>query len=308
MKKWMAVLPFTCLWCIYCHAQDSSYISRAIQLDEYVVKASRYGFDVNGFIKRVETDTTFYKAFKNLRIVSYTSDNDVRIIDKKEGVKASLLSTTRQTEREGCRTMQVLKEKTTGDFYTRGGKYNYYTARLYASLFFTRGKVCGETNLVKGGNDAVTDESSMEKHKDQLKTLIFNPGQPIPGVPIVGKKVAIFDNDVAPMYNFSISSANYGNIPCYVFTAKVKPYNRDDVVINELVTYFNKDNYEIVARNYSLSYKTWLFDFDVQMQVEMTHFEKFLIPSVIHYTGNWSVPFRKRERAVFTAKFYDFEK
>lgn len=308
MKKWMAVLPFACLWCIYCHAQDSSYISRAIQLDEYVVKASRYGFDVNGFIKRVETDTTFYKAFKNLRIVSYTSDNDVRIIDKKEGVKASLLSTTRQTEREGCRTMQVLKEKTTGDFYTRGGKYNYYTARLYASLFFTRGKVCGETNLVKGGHDAVTDESSMEKHKDQLKTLIFNPGQPIPGVPIVGKKVAIFDNDVAPMYNFSISSANYGNIPCYVFTAKVKPYNRDDVVINELVTYFNKDNYEIVARNYSLSYKTWLFDFDVRMQVEMTHFEKFLIPSVIHYTGNWSVPFRKRERAVFTAKFYDFEK
>jgi len=308
MKKWMALLPFACLGYISCHAQDSSYISRAIQLDEYVVKASRYGFDVNGFIKRVETDTTFYKAFKNLRIVSYTSDNDIRIIDKKEGVKASLLSTTRQTEREACRTMQVLKEKTTGDFYTRGGKYNYYTARLYASLFFTRGKVCGETNLVKGGNDAVTDESSMEKHKDQLKTLIFNPGQPIPGVPIVGKKVAIFDNDVAPMYNFSISSANYGNIPCYVFTAKVKPYNRDDVVINELVTYFNKDNYEIVARNYSLSYKTWLFDFDVQMQVEMTHFEKFLIPSVIHYTGNWSVPFRKRERAIFTAKFYDFEK
>ncbi len=308
MRKRMAVLVFACLWYMSCPAQDSSYISRTIQLDEYVVKASRYGFDVNGFIKRVETDTTFYKAFKNLRIVSYTSDNDIRIMDKQDGVKASLLSTTRQTEREGCRTMQVLQEKTTGDFYTRRRKYNYYTAQLYASLFFTRGKVCGETNLVNGGHDAVTDEGSMEKHKDQLKTLIFNPGQPVPGIPIVGKKVAIFDNDVAPMYNFSIRSANYGSIPCYVFTAKVKPYNKDDVVINELVTYFNTENYEIVARNYSLSYKTWLFDFDVQMQVEMTHFGKYLIPSAIHYTGNWNVPFRKRERAVFTTRFYDFGK
>ncbi len=28
--------------------------------------------------------------------------------------------------------------------------YNYYTAQLYAGLFFTKGKVCGETNIVKG--------------------------------------------------------------------------------------------------------------------------------------------------------------
>ena len=28
--------------------------------------------------------------------------------------------------------------------------YNYYTAELYAGLFFTNGKVCGENNIVKG--------------------------------------------------------------------------------------------------------------------------------------------------------------
>ncbi len=38
--------------------------------------------------------------------------------------------------------MEVIEEKTTGNFYDRKGDYNYYTAELYANLFFTKGTVC----------------------------------------------------------------------------------------------------------------------------------------------------------------------
>lgn len=300
-------LLFICLICVrFAFSQDTDYIAHHLTLDSVVVSASRVDFDVPGFIKMVENDTTFYKAFKNLRILAYTGSNNIKILNKRDKVMASLESITRQHRHYGCRTMSVVSEKTTGDFYDHKKEYNYYTAELYANLFFTKGEICDENNIVKGGSDVKTGSKEMEKHKEQLKELIFNPGQPIPGVPLISNKVAIFSDKVAPMYNFSITSAEYGKVPCYVFTAQAKPEFRKSVVINKLVTYFSKDDLEIVYRDYSLSYNAWVFDFDVNIKVQMTHFDGLMVPSVIDYNGDWKVPFHKREHAVFTARFYDF--
>ncbi len=287
-------------------AQDSSYVMQHIQLDSLVITASKYGFDVAGFIRRVETDTTFYKAFKNLRILAYTAKNDIRILNKKDRVIASLFSITRQHRTQGCRTMEVEEEKTTGNFYERDGDYNYYTAELYASLFFTEGKICGETNLIHEHSKANDPGGALERHQDQLKQLIFNPGQPIRGVPFIGGKVAIFDDKIAPMYDFSIHSARYDTSDCYVFTARAKAEFKDQLVINNLTTYFDKKNMEIVYRNYGLSYNNLLFDFDVNMQVSMTHFDGLMVPQKIAYRGNWKIPFKKREHAVFVGTFRGF--
>jgi hypothetical protein len=296
----LACLPLTL------RAQDSSYIARHLQLDSVVVSASRVNFDIPGFIRMVKEDTTFYKAFKTLRILAYTGENHIQILDKKDQTKASLTSTTRQHRQDDCRTMSVVSEHTTGDFYDRKKAYNYYTAELYANLFFTEGEVCGEDNIVQGGQQDHNSGGSMERHKEQLKELIFNPGQPIPGVPLISRKVAIFDDKVAPMYDFSITSAAYNNTPCYVFTATAKPNYRSNVVIQKLVTYFSKDDLEIVFRRYALAYDAWIFDFDVNIQVRMTHFGPYLVPADINYNGDWKVPFKKREHAVFQARFHDF--
>ncbi|PUZ30343.1 hypothetical protein DCM91_02385 [Chitinophaga costaii] len=288
-------------------AQDTTTNIRGmtVNLDEVVVAAQRVGFDVNSFIKRVEDDTTFYRAFKNLHRVGFTASNDIRVYDKdRSAIKASLLSKTRQLINGNCRHMETLSEKTTGNFYTKDHGYNYYTAALYANLFFTQGTVCGE--------EAVTgSKSSLDKHKGQLKQLIFNPGKPIKGVPIVGGKVAIFDPAVQRLYDFSIIAATYhDSISCYVFTARAKKdlglFDRGDIVIDELITYFNKENFEIVSRKYSLSYKTVLFDFKVQMNVEMTKVNDLLIPLLVTYDGTWDVAFKKRETASFIARFGNF--
>ena len=65
---------------------------------------------------------------------------------------------------------------------------------------------------------------------------------------------------------------------------------------------------EVQARNYSLSYKAGVYDFDVSMEVEMAKFNELSVPKILRYKGNWDVIFKKRERALFTATLFDFKK
>lgn len=119
-------------------------------------------------------------------------------------------------------------------------------------------------------------------------------------------KTAIYDDDIADVYDMSIDMSDHNNTSCYIFTQKVKPGREDRAVIDEMTTWFNDKTFEVVARNYSLSYNAGIYDFKVQMEVEMTHFGPYLVPSLIRYNGNWKALFRKRERGIFTATMFDF--
>ena len=282
---------------------DNVRLSQMIQLSEVVI---RNNLDINAFIRRVKNDTTFYKAFRNLRVLNFTSLNDIRMKDKKDKVKASLQSKTRQQVSKSCRSMQVLSETATGDFYEKDGDYNYYTAELYAGLFFTKGQVCGETNIVAGTQRNVKSKSGTEKHKEQLKMLFFDPGKKIPGIPFMGDKTAIFDKDNMDRYDFSIDYVDYNGQSCYLFTIKAK--GSSGVVIDNMTTWFNSNTMNIVARNYDLSYDAGVYDFDVHMEVQMTQFGNLTVPSTLRYYGTWDVAFKKRERGVFTATLFDFSK
>lgn len=207
--------------------------------------------------------------------------------------------------------MQILDENITGDFYTKKGDYNYYTAELYASLFFTAGTVCGESNTVKGKTSSTKAKSGLSKHKEQLKILFFNPGQKIPGIPFMGNKVAIFDDDVAVLYDFSIDYKDYYNDQtCYVFTIKPKTTltasQKNGLVIDEMITWFDAATMEIVSRSYALSYHAGVYDFDVSMDVQMTKVGNLLVPHILNYKGNWFAFLKGRERGVFTATLFDF--
>ena len=271
-------------------------------MDEIVIADTRKCWDLQGFIRRVRTDTTFFKAFRSLRITTYTATNDIKVYDKKSKVKASLYSKTKQTASKGCRSMKVEEEKVTGNFYKRNGDYRYYTAELYAYLFFTKGTICGENDLVAGHFDQ-RGKGQIEKSKHQLKQLIFNPGAKISGVPMMGDKAAIFEPDQAKRYDFQLLSEEYAGIDCYVFKAVPKKGQEGNVVYNELTTWFRKSDYSIVARDYSLSYKTLVYDFDVKMKVRTQQVGKKLLPTRIDYNGNWHVFSQDRERVKFTAQF-----
>ncbi|HRE51543.1 MAG TPA: hypothetical protein PK339_08985 [Flavitalea sp.] len=311
-------LRFIAIWlCALCciglssYSQDTSifFDNKSVTLKEVVVRS---GLNVPLFIQRVRDDTTFYKAFRNLKVLGYSAINDVRMMDKKGNAQASLSSRTRQQTANGCRWMTTIREEHTGDIYARNMAYNYYTLELYAGLFFARDTVCGETNIVSGSSFSLKGKSGIEKHKEQLKMLFFNPGKRIPGLPFIGNKIALFDEDVSKLYDFTIDMEEFKGEMCYVF--KMTPLEgltaseRSQIVINEMVTWFNPENWEITGRNYDLSYHAGIYDFDVHIEVEMTKFQDYLVPKTMRYNGNWSVVFKKRERGVFTATLFDFTK
>jgi len=293
------------------HAQDTTIRidNQSFTLAEVVV---RNNFDYRRLLNQIKEDTTFYKAFRNLRILGFTSYNDIKMLNRKGGVEASLYSKTRQNRANGCRTMDVLEEKTTGDFYDRKGEYNYETPELYAGLFFTKGTVCGEDNIVKGRTRNVSNKKGMEKHKEQLKMLFFNPGKKIPGIPLIGNKLDLYDDDAHKLYDYRLDLEEYKGQLCYVFSITPKEnlgfLKNDRVVVDQMTTWFDQKTLEVMGRNYSLSYKALVYDFDVQMEVEMGKFEGLTVPKILRYKGNWDVAFKKRERAVFTATLFDFKK
>jgi hypothetical protein len=119
----------------------------------------------------------------------------------------------------------------------------------------------------------------------------------------MGDKTAIFDEDMADKYDMSIDMDSYNNISCYIFTIKAI---KSGVVIDEMTTWFDDKTFEIVARKYKISYDATVYDFDVQMEVEMTKVNGLVVPALLRYNGNWKAITKKRERGIFTATLSDF--
>ena len=63
-------------------AQQDSILrvdKKVVTLKEVVVRSN---LNVPAFIDRVKNDTSFHKAFKNLKILAYTALNDIRMLNK----------------------------------------------------------------------------------------------------------------------------------------------------------------------------------------------------------------------------------
>ena len=140
--------------------KDSTVIvgKQSITLSEVVVDNK---LNIPTFINRIKNDTSFYKAFRNLHILNFSAINDVRMNNSDGEAKATLHSKTKQIRSSNCRTMETLEEQVTGDFYDDNHNYNYYTAQMYASLFFTKDSVCGEDNIVAGKEFSTAGKSGM---------------------------------------------------------------------------------------------------------------------------------------------------
>ena len=319
MSKLLLIL-IGLLVCIFSFSQDSViavkkndttliYENKRVTLPEVFV---RNNFDFKKLLKQIKEDTSFYKAFRNLHLLNFSSYNDIKMLDKHDNIKASLFSKTKQNRINGCRTMDILEEKTTGDFYDSKHQYNYLTPELYAALFFTKGTICGENNIVKGKGFSTNGKSGLDEHKEQLKMLFFNPGKKIPGIPLIGNKLDLYDEHAIKLYDYKLDVEAHNGQNCYVFSITpkddIRNSKKNGLVIDEMITWFDIKTLEVLARKYSLSYKSGLYDFDVSMEVEMMRIGELLVPKILRYKGNWDVIFKKRERAVFTATLFDFKK
>ena len=308
MRRFFISLFFILVSCIV-NAQDTTLKidNGSFTLTDAIV---RNNFDYKAILQRIKEDTSFYKAFKTLRTIGYSSYNYIQMRDKNEKVIATLNSKTRQNKIGGCRTMDVLEENVSGNMKDANGDYNYTTPALYASLFFTKGTICGETNIVKGKVRTVSG-SGLSKAKDQLKMLFFNPGKKIPGIPLIGNKLDLYDESAHELYDYKLDYVDYHGQLVYMFEVKPKDnlgfFSKNNVVVDQMTTWFNPKTLEVLGRNYALSYNAGAYDFNVQMEVEMTYFNGQLVPKILRYKGNWDVVFKKREKGIFTATLFDFK-
>src|SRR6478735_12508496 len=131
------------------YSQDTTiyFEGKSYQLPEVIV---RNNLDYKDVLLRIKNDTTFYKAFRNLRVIEYTAYNNLRMLDKANEVEASYNSKSVQHRENGCRSTSITEQQTTGDMLDNNGNFNYMTGEMFAGLFFSKDKVCGETNIVTG--------------------------------------------------------------------------------------------------------------------------------------------------------------
>ncbi len=287
------------------HAQND--IAKVVSLDEFVVSSGWDSSDIIRFIDKVRNDTTFYKAFLNLKYFPHEIKGAVVVYNKDEVERGTMQRrATQHLDRQKMMWVEITHEKTNGKIRKKNGEWKYLTAEMYDEVFYP-------TEPQKVGNKIVSMEqelvsgSKMEKHKAQLKRMMFNPGAEIGNVPFIGDKLAIFDDHMVPYYEYRIFKVRRDSVDCIAFSCFTKKGMEKQTVIHDLTSYFHPDTYEVLAREYRLAHNTILFDFDISMVIENFMQEGWLLPKRVSYAGYWNVPLKKPEIISFELRCFEYD-
>jgi hypothetical protein len=273
-----------------------------IFLDDVVISEENNGFTVEDFVDYVKKDTTFYMGFKHLRYYSHNYESELNIFNKKGNVIGTLKKKGKHFS-DGKKAW-ILNDTiiSNGKIFKRNGKYKYYTPEAFDEVFFPKDTIDVSLKMADGKNK--DDSQNMR----DAKTVGFSIGTD--GVEQskggVSKKLAIFDIDMQQYYDYIISETIYNGRDCYSFTVKVKEElkakDKEKALIRNIVSYFDKENFRVIYREYKFVYSNWFLDLDMDITVNMDYVNGKHIPIDIHYKGFWDVIFFKPERAEFLLK------
>ena len=280
---------------------------KTIELDSNV-KITARKFGIETFINAIVTDESFYQSFRNMKKYTFIAENRIYTYDKKDQVEGKVYRKIKHNN-DGPYKMEYLAKEDAGKLYKKNGKYQLYTVEMFDYIFMNpyNSDLLTEGPMTTGAKG----KGANEGYKDKLKTLIFTPGRPIKGLPFIGDKTQIFTANMRQYYDYSYDSGVYlDSIPVYRFKVAIKKDissgTKDDLMIKSLVTIFDKRNFAILGRYVDMKYSNMLFDFDVQMNIEMSYFGEEKLPTKITYQGNWDYPFKKEERASFLIVHKDY--
>jgi hypothetical protein len=278
-----------------------------ITLDEVVISAQADGFDVGEFVERVRTDTTFHKAFLNTRTYPHTVRSTASARRKDERESASVHRRARLLRIGRSATLVLDSVQEHGRLRDRKGRFRYLTIEMYDDVFFPTGEFPAD-NTVAGRKLEVERGSRIEKYKGELKKFMFDPGTEIASVPFIGRKLALFNPEMAPLYDFRIWADERGGRPCWVFSAAAKPEFRDGrTVIKTMDTWFDQQTNDVLARTYRIAHSAIFLDFDITISVRNIRLGEALVPVRVQYDGDWDIPFEQRERVRFWIEYSDWD-
>ena len=281
-------------------------VAKVVTLAEVDVSAVSDSFDAQGFINVVNNDTTFYLAFKAMNYYPARYKGWLKVFKKREKEKGEIERKAQRHKENNMMWVTIEEEKVSGKIKRKNGEFNYKTAETWNEVFFPKKKRF-VTLYSKKEFDKEKGQSAAEKHRLEIKQMVFNPGNEVEGVPLVGNKMGIFEPEMQPYYNFSVYPGKYkDSIDCWIFEAEVKPdYRKGKTVIKSLVTYFDKQNYNVMKRVYAIEYYSIPLDFNIEVEVENQYFNGVLLPENIRYNGFFNIPFMKKEMIEF--ELYDFD-
>ncbi len=286
-------------------------IVKSVMLDSVMVSAVSSGFSVEEFIHYVKTDTTFYQGFKNLRYYSHQFQSELEIFDRSNKSIGFLTRYGHYKVNDNRLVVKVESEKDDGKIYNRRGKYRYYTPEFFDYIFFPKDTL--NVSKFKSNDDDIDSNDSNKKNENDAKVIIFNPGSvEVNRSGSKKEKLAVFDISMQKYYDYIISKTIYkDSLECYEFVCRMKKNltekEQDEVLIRELVSYFDRNTFNVVYRKYVMKYDYWLIDLNVIVNVEMGYIQNQLIPLKIHYNGFWDTPFSKPEIADFKLLNYNFD-
>jgi hypothetical protein len=286
-------------------AQDT--LLKVIQLDDVIISEDNNGFTVEDFIHYVKNDTTFYKGFKHLRYYQHKYSSSLNIYNKKNK-KIGVLN-KQGTHFSDGENAYVVDDSlyVEGKIFKRNGSHKYYTTEAFDEVFFPYDSI----NVSLEINNNKNKEESQNVR--DAKTIGFSIGTDNVEQSKGGakKKLAIFDIDMQKYYDYIISDTVYNDIPCYVFTVRVKENleNKqiEKALIRKVLSYFDKENFNVIYREYNFVYDNWFINLNMDVIVHLDYVRGIHVPTKILYDGFWKVLFLKKERADFNLKLFDYQ-
>lgn len=256
------------------------------------------------FIDAVMADTGFYKAFQNMKLYAFTAENRIFSYDKNNKVNGKIYRRILHSNEAGKHKVEYTAKSDSGNVFKKNGKYQLYTVEMFDYIFMN----AYNSGFVKSEGTSSANKGKNEGYRAKLKTLVFTPGRKVSGIPFISSKTEIFGPEMRQYYTYEFARGKYlDSIPVYRFKVIRKPSSSpDDVVIQEMTTIFDMNNFQILGRYIDMKYSNMLFDFNVQMNIEMGYFGEDKLPTKITYQGNWNVPFKKEERASFLILHKDY--
>ena len=279
---------------------------RTITIDTPVANIKSHKLNAQDFIDAVVADTSFYKAFQNMKRYSFIAENRIFTYDKKNKVNGKIYRKINHITAVNAHKVAYLASRDSGNVIKKNGKYQLYTVEMFDYIFANAyNSGFAKTNPAPGES-----KGKNAGYKAKLKALIFTPGRKITGIPFLSSKTEIFGPDMRQFYRYEFARGTYvDSIPVYRFKVIRKPSTADDdTMIKEMTTIFDARNFQILGRYVDMKYSNMLFDFDVQMNIELNNFNGELLPTKVTYQGNWDIPFHKEERASFLIVHKDYKK
>ena len=266
-----------------CIAQD---VVKVVTLEGVDIRSVEEDFDTKAFIEKVKSDSSFYLAFKALNYYPASYNAWLKVYKKNEIEKGHVIRSAQRFNENDIMWVELINEEIKGKVKKKNGDYKYLTAEAWDEVFFPKEKE--KVNLVADRDfEKDKDLSSYERHKMDVKQMMFNPGLKVDGIPLIGNKMGIFEEDMHEYYVYSVYSSHYkDSIDCLVFEAEVKPeYREGKTVIKSLLTYFDEESFEVMKREVSIRYYSLPIDFDILIQVDNQKVKGVLLPERIYYKG-----------------------